>query len=70
MRGFTPAPAKEMNGPYFAGTLDQFKVFVSPALNAGFGNGKSEFFVGYNGDTMEASAAVYAPYMPELQRAA
>lgn len=58
IKGFTAAPAGQVNGPYFAGTLDGLKVFVSPSLAAG------KFFVGVNGDDLMTSAAVYAPYMP------
>lgn len=55
LKGFTAAPAGKMNGPFFAGTIDQYKVFVSPALPA------NHYFVGFNGGEMETSAAVYAP---------
>lgn len=51
------APAGQMNGPYFAGTLNQLKVFVSPALAEG------EYLIGVNGDDFMSSVAVYAPYM-------
>lgn len=57
IKGFTAAPAGEMNGPYFAGTLNGLKVFVSPALEQG------EYVVGVNGSDMMSSVAVYAPYM-------
>lgn len=56
--GFTAAPAGNINGPYFAGTLDGLKVFVSPAIAPG------RFAVGVNGNDMMSSVAVYAPYMP------
>lgn len=55
---FTAAPKGKVNGPYFAGSLNGIKVYVSPALKSG------EFFFGVNGDDMMSSAAVYAPYMP------
>ena len=55
---FKAAPAGQVNGPYFAGTLNALKVYVSPALAAG------EFVLGVNGDDYMSSAAVYAPYMP------
>lgn len=58
MRGFTAAPAGQINGPYFAGTLNGLKVFVSPALPQG------KFLVGVNGSDLMSSVAVYAPYMP------
>ena len=58
IKGFTAAPAGKVNGPYFAGTLNGLKVFVTPNIEAG------KFVVGVNGDDMMSSAAVYAPYMP------
>jgi len=57
MRGFTAAPAGQINGPYFAGTLNGLKVYVSPAIEAG------RYLLGVNGDDMMSSVAVYAPYM-------
>lgn len=54
---FTAAPAGQMNGPYYAGTFAQLKVFISPMMEDG------EFIVGVNGNDMMSSAAVYAPYM-------
>lgn len=57
LRGWKPAPAGKVNGPYFAGTVNAIKVFVSPELPSG------EFFLGVNGDDMMTSAAVFAPYM-------
>lgn len=58
IKGFQAAPAGAINGPYFAGTLNGIKVFVSPAMKAG------RFVCGVNGDDMMSSAVVYAPYMP------
>ena len=58
IKGFQAAPAGVINGPYFAGTLNGVKVFVSPAIKAG------RFILGVNGDDMMSSAVVYAPYMP------
>lgn len=57
LKGWVAAPAAVVNGPYFAGTVDSVKVFVSPAM------GKGEFFFGVNGADLQTSAAVYAPYM-------
>lgn len=57
IKGFTAAPAGQINGPYFAGTLNSLKVFVSPSMADG------EFCVGVNGSDMMSSVAVYAPYM-------
>lgn len=56
--GFQAAPAGTINGPYFAGTLNSLKVYVTPNIEAG------KFVIGVNGDDMMSSAAVYAPYMP------
>lgn len=57
IKGFSAAPAGSINGPYFAGTLNSLKVFVTPNIEAG------RFVIGVNGDDMMSSAAVYAPYM-------
>lgn len=58
MDGFKPASTSNINGPYFAGTLNGLKVFVSPAMKDG------RFLLGVNGNDMMSSVAVYAPYMP------
>lgn len=58
MRGWKAAASGVRNGPYLAGNLNGLKVFVSPALEAG------KWFVGYNGDDLMTSAAIFAPYMP------
>lgn len=57
IKGFKAAPTSNINGPYFAGTLNGIKVFVTPNIAAG------KFVLGVNGDDMMSSAAVYAPYM-------
>lgn len=57
IKGWKAAPAGKINGPYFAGTLNSIKVFVTPNIEAG------KFVLGVNGDDMMSSAAVYAPYM-------
>lgn len=57
MDGWKGASTSKINGPYFAGTINGVKVYVSPALKPG------RFVLGYNGDDMVTSAAVYAPYM-------
>lgn len=57
VKGWTPAPASVVNGPYFAGTVDSLKVFVSPSIP------ENEFFFGVNGSDLQTSAGVYAPYM-------
>ena len=60
--GFKAAPVNVVAGPYFAGTLNGMKVFVSPMLKTA--ENKSSFVIGVNGNDMMTSAAVYAPYMP------
>lgn len=57
VKGWQAAPAGQINGPYFAGTINGLKVFVTPNLAQG------KFVVGCNGNDMMSSAAVYAPYM-------
>ena len=56
--GFEAASTTEHNGPYFLGTLNGIKIFVSPALKDG------KFVLGVNNGAAEATAAIYAPYMP------
>ena len=60
VKSFEAAPAAKVNGPYFAGTLDGLKVYVTPNIEAG------KFVLGVNGSDLETSAAVYAPYMPVI----
>lgn len=55
--GWKAASSAKINGPYFAGTVNGIKVYISPAIKA------NEFVLGYNGDDMVTSAAVFAPYM-------
>lgn len=57
--GFKAAATGKINGPYFAGTLtgSGVKVYVSPIVAPG------HFILGFNGDDMMTSAAVFAPYM-------
>ena len=55
---FKAAPTGQINGPYFAGTLNGLKVFVTPNIEPG------KFVLGVNGSDLQSSAAVYAPYMP------
>ena len=57
IKGFSAASTSSVNGPYFAGTLNGLKVFVTPNVKPG------TFVLGVNGDDMMSSAAVYAPYM-------
>lgn len=58
LKGWKAADTATVNGPYFAGTLEGLKVYVSPAMNA------NEYVFGVNGSDLQTSAAVYAPYMP------
>lgn len=58
LNGWNAAPLGQINGPYFAGTFNGVKVYVSPMLKAG------EYFLGVNGSDMMTSAAVYGVYMP------
>lgn len=53
--GFQAAPISELNGPYFAGTINNMKVFVTPNIASG------KFVLGVNQGAMQASAGVYAP---------
>ena len=55
--GWKAASASKINGPYFAGELNGVKVYISPMLKNG------EYVLGFNGDDMITSAAVFAPYM-------
>lgn len=57
MSAFKAASTGAINGPYFAGTLNGLKVFVTPNIEPG------TFVIGCNGSDMMSSAAVYAPYM-------
>lgn len=60
LRGWVSAPSTGIvSGPYFAGTVDGLRVYVSPILAEG------EFFFGVNGSDLQTSAAVYAPYMAQ-----
>lgn len=57
MEGWKAASTSKINGPYFAGTINGIKVYISPAIKPG------RYILGYHGDDMVTSAAVYAPYM-------
>lgn len=57
VKGWTAAPASTVNGPYYAGSVDGLKVYVSPSID------ENKFFFGVNGSDLQTSAAVYAPYM-------
>ena len=56
--GYRAADTSKINGPYFAGTLNGLKVYVTPNIPEG------RFVVGVNAGDFMSSAAVYAPYMP------
>lgn len=56
INGWRASNAKPV-GPYYAGSLNGIKFYVSPAL------GEGEFFAGFHGDDLMTSAAIYAPYM-------
>lgn len=60
LRGFKASDTSKINGPYFAGTLNGLKLFVTPNIAPG------KYVLGVNGDDMMSSAAVYAPYMPVI----
>ena len=53
--GFKAANVTSVNGPYFAGTLDGLRVYVTPNIAAG------KYVVGVNAGELMSSAAVYAP---------
>ena len=57
INGFSAVSANNVNGPYLAGTLNGLKVFVTPNIDAG------KFVIGVNSNQLQATAAVYAPYM-------
>ena len=52
IKSWNAAPAGQINGPYFAGSINGLKVFVTPNIEAG------TFVVGCNGNDMMSSAAV------------
>ena len=58
INGFKEASAANINGPYFCGTLNGLKVFVSPSIEPG------KFAFGVNKNELNASAAAWCPYMP------
>lgn len=63
-RQFKPSgEAASAKGPYFAGTLSQYKVFVSPDFS------EMEWCLGYKGDSLLDAGFIYAPYMPIMSTA-
>ena len=57
LKGWKGANISNVNGPFFAGSLDELKVYVTPNIAPG------TFVLGVNGNDYGTSAAVYAPYM-------
>ena len=55
--GWKPSNVTVPNGPYFAGTINNIKVYVSPMIQDG------TFVLGVKGGDMQSAAGVYAPYM-------
>lgn len=55
---FQAASTGKINGPYFAGSVNGLKVFVHPGLEDG------HYFIGVNNNELQATAGVFAPYMP------
>ena len=55
--GFKAANTSNVNGPFFYGTYNGMKVFITPNMDT------YSFVLGVNGDDYGTSAAVYAPYM-------
>lgn len=55
--GFKAADTSSVNGPFFYGTYNGMKVFITPNMTP------KTFVLGVNGDDYATSAAVYAPYM-------
>jgi hypothetical protein len=55
---FQAASTGKINGPYFAGSVNGLKVFVHPGMEAG------HYIVGVNNNELQATAGVFAPYMP------
>ena len=62
MRAFKDASPKDVTGPYFAGTLNGLKVYVSPSLAD-----SNAFVLGFKGERLFEAGYVYSPYMPIMQ---
>ena len=58
IRTFKPSGEAAVAGPYFLGTVGQFKVYVSPDLPT------TSWTLGYKGNTLLDAGFIYAPYMP------
>ena len=68
IKGWVAASTTDINGPYFAGTLNGVKVFVSPSfgktvVESGVTKAVGEFVVGVKGNDNLSVAGIYAPYM-------
>ena len=57
MRAWTPSNVTIPNGPYFAGSINGIRVYVSPMLDDG------KFILGVKGNDLQSAAGFYAPYM-------
>lgn len=57
-RTFKASGEVNTKGPYFAGTLGNFRVYVSPDMPV------DEYTLGYKGDTLLDAGFLYCPYMP------
>lgn len=57
---FKAASTVDVNGPYFAGTINGIKVFVSPDIEDG------HYVLGVANPVQKGTAAVFAPYMPVI----
>ena len=55
---FKAASTTDVNGPYFAGSINGIKVFISPDLADG------TYVLGVANPIQKGTAAVFAPYMP------
>ena len=59
-RQFVPSGVTNVTGPYFLGTINNFKLYVNPEYDP------NAFVLGYKGDNLLNAGYVYAPYMPIL----
>lgn len=59
-RQFVPSGVTDVTGPYFLGTLNNFKLYVNPEYDP------NAFVLGYKGNNLLNAGYVYAPYMPIL----
>ena len=57
MRNFSPS-GQQAIGPYFLGTLGNYKVYVSPEYDP------DEYVMGYKGSSFMDAGMFYCPYMP------